>query len=225
VQHLALALSLFSLALSGCSKDVPAPPAASAAFTEAAAPGGPRTTWLFVGDSLTAGLGVGSDEVYTAHVARAMADRGLAWTVRNAGVSGDTTAGVLRRIDWLLTPDVHTAFLVIGGNDGLRGLPVEEAERNLDRIAEIAKAKGVRLVLGGMKIPTNYGAEYTRDFEALFPRVAARHSLPLMPFFLDGVGGVAEMNQPDGIHPNAKGHALLAERVMRFFDEEGLLGE
>lgn len=212
---------LFSIALValllGCRSQAEAPaPTAADSPRE-------RSTWLFVGDSLTAGYGVAGDEIYTAHVEAAFRERGLPWTVRNAGVSGDTTAGVLRRIDWLLTPDVHTVFLVIGANDGLRGLPTEEARKNLGAIVDAARERGARVVLAGMKLPRNYGEEYGRAFEQIYRDVAGDRKLPLMPFFLEGVGGVDALNLPDGIHPNPEGHAIIARHVLAFLTAESLL--
>jgi acyl-CoA thioesterase-1 len=215
----AASLSLL-VALAGC-KSQPEAPAAQAPLEAPAT--AERTTWLFVGDSLTAGFGVAADEIYTAHVEAAFRERGLPWTVRNAGVSGDTTAGVLRRIDWLLGPDVHTVFLVIGGNDGLRGLPVAEAQKNIARIVDAVTAKGARIVLAGMKMPPNYGDEYARAFERIYAAVARDKGVPLMPFFLDQVGGDNALNQPDGIHPNPDGHAKIARNVLQFLDQEKLL--
>lgn len=199
------------------SSEAPAPPPAPAA------PPAGRATWLFVGDSLTAGYGVAADEIYTAHVEAAFRERGLPFSVRNAGVSGDTTAGVLRRIDWLLTPDVHTVFLVIGGNDGLRGLPPEESRRNLAAIVDAVQGKGAHIVLAGMKVPPNYGEEHARAFEAIYPAVAKEKGAPLMPFFLAGVGGEDPLNLPDGIHPNPEGHAVIAKNVLAFLTDAGLL--
>lgn len=217
-----LATTMIALGVSGCGKDAPDPALGPAPEPEAQAPSGP--VLLCIGDSLTAGYGVLESEAWTQRLAEALEARGSEWTVRNAGVSGDTSAGVVRRLDWLLTEDVDVVFLAIGANDGLRGTPLSETKRNLEAIALAVKKAGKRLVLAGQKIPANYGPEYTEGFEALYRDLAEAQGVPLMPFLLEGVGGVAAMNLPDGIHPNAKGHAHIAERVLAFLDEEGIWG-
>ena len=229
-----LVAALFATSLAACGS--PSPDATAAASEGASPPGRPSTAapadvptepsvWLFVGDSLTAGYGLAAEEAYVADLGRRMTAAGLPWTVRNAGVSGDTSAGVLRRIDWLLTPDVHTVFLCIGGNDCLRGLPVADTRANLEATIAKARAKGVRVLLAGMKVPPNYGADHARAFEAVFPAVAREADVPLLPFLLDGVGGVPELNQADGIHPTAEGQRRVAAHVWDWLERESLLGD
>ncbi len=205
-------------------RDAPAPRGAASAkrAPEPArdAEAGPLV--LFLGDSLSAGLHLPSDEAFPAVLQRALADEGVPFRLLNAGSSGDTTAGGLRRIDWLLERSPDWVVVELGGNDGLRGVPVESIEANLNAIVERAQAKGARVVLLGMKLPPNYGAEYTSAFEAAFASVAARHELPFVPFFLDGVAGVAELNLPDGIHPTTEGHERAAANLVPVFRE--LLG-
>jgi len=166
-----------------------------------------------LGDSLTAGLGVAPDEAYPALLDARLRREGYGYRVVNAGVSGDTSAAGLRRVDWVLksTPDV--VIVALGANDGLRGLPVDALARNLEAIVSRVRATGARVLLAGMRVPPNYGADYTSAFAAVFPAVARRTGVPLAPFLLDGVAGDARLNQPDGIHPTAEGQRVIAERL------------
>lgn len=194
----------------------PEPSSASAAATvpEAApAPVAPERRVVFLGDSLTAGLGLPVEHAYPSLIAERLRSRGRGWTVVNAGVSGDTSAGGLRRLDWALDGGAALVVVALGGNDGLRGLPVEELERNLDAIVAKAKATGAAVVLAGMEAPTNTGPDYTRRFREVYPAVAARHGVTLLPFLLEGVAGEAALNQADGIHPNQEGAARVADLV------------
>ena len=176
----------------------------------------PRTI-VFFGDSLTAGYGLDdpSAEAFPA-VIQAKIDRaGLPWRVVNAGLSGETSAGGLRRVDWILRQPVDVFVLELGGNDGLRGIPPENTAANLQAIVDRVRAKSpaARIVLAGIAAPPNMGEEFTRAFAAVFPALAEKNHLPLIPFLLEGVAVRPELNQPDGIHPNVKGHALVAETV------------
>lgn len=181
-----------------------------------AAPAPSRPVVLFLGDSLTAGYGLAPEEAYPALLDKRWRERGSPFTARNAGVSGATTAGILESLDWSLAPDVGVVFLAIGANDGLRGLSLDQTRRNLDAIAKRARAGGRRVVLAGMKLPPNYGADYTRGFEKLYSDLARRHKLERLPFLLEGVAGRPELNLEDGIHPNAEGHRAIAALVDRF---------
>lgn len=205
---LVLALLLFS----ACT---PEPPAAAVA-----ASAGPVA--LFIGDSLTAGYGVEPEEAWPSLVSDAWSARGLNWRGRNAGVSGSTTAGALESARWALTPDVKLVFICIGGNDGLRGTPLVETNKNLDALLNEASKEGRAVVLAGMKIPPNYGADYANGFAALFPALARRHRAVFMPFLLEGVAADPRYNLPDGIHPNAEGHQRVAASVLAFLDSKGL---
>ncbi|MDX1643348.1 MAG: arylesterase [Thermoanaerobaculia bacterium] len=167
---------------------------------------------LFLGDSLTAGYGLGEEQAFPALVAEAMAEAGRPIEAVNAGVSGDTTAGGLARLEWLLRLEPDVVVVGLGGNDGLRGLDPEMTEANLRRIVEKAKASGAAVVLLGMRMPPNYG-EYAERFAALYPRLAAELEVALVPFLLEGVGGDPSLNLPDGIHPNPEGQRRLAETV------------
>lgn len=178
---------------------------------------------LFLGDSLTAGYGLSAAEAYPALLQKRWEKRGLPWKARNAGVSGATTAGTLESLSWNLTPDVKLVFLAIGANDGLRGLPAAQTRKNIAAIIERCRAAGARVILAGMKIPPNYGEEYSAAFEKNYAALAARYKLKLLPFLLEGVAGRRDKNLDDGIHPNADGHELIAGRVDAFFTKEKLL--
>ena len=166
-----------------------------------------------LGDSLTAGLGVAREEAYPALLEARLRREGYAYRVVNAGVSGDTSAGGLRRVDWVLRTRPDVVVVALGANDGLRGLPVEALRDNLEAIVRRLRAAGARVLLAGMRVPPNYGDAYARAFAAVFPDVARRTGVPLVPFLLDGVAGQARLNQADGIHPTAEGHRLMAERL------------
>ncbi|MGE0359695.1 MAG: arylesterase [Vicinamibacterales bacterium] len=168
---------------------------------------------VFLGDSLTAGLGLAAAETYPALIERRLQQRGQGWTVVNAGVSGDTSAGGVRRLAWAIEGGAAVVVVALGGNDGLRGLPVEELARNLDAIVAGAKAAGAAVILAGMEAPPNTGPDYTRRFRAVYAEVAARHRITLLPFLLDGVAGEAALNQADGIHPNPEGARRVADLV------------
>ena len=165
------------------------------------------------GNSLTAGLGVVPDQSYPAHLQRALDAAGYAYRVMNAGVSGETTAGGARRVSWVLNSKPAIVILELGGNDGLRGLGLQETKANLERIIQQLQQASVTVVLAGMKLPPNYGEDYTGGFEALYQALAKRYHLTLIPFFLDGVAGSSSLNQADGIHPTGEGYRLIVERV------------
>jgi acyl-CoA thioesterase I len=166
-----------------------------------------------LGDSLTAGLGVAADEAWPALIESRLRREGYAYRVVNAGVSGDTTAGGLRRVDWVLRSRPEVAVVALGANDGLRGLATDAMESNLVAIVERLRAGGARVLVAGMQVPPNYGAAYARAFSGVFPDVARRTGSPLVPFLLDGVAADPRLNQPDGIHPNAAGHRAIAEHI------------
>ena len=184
-------------------ENAPLPPVAGAT--------GPRV--VILGDSLTAGLGLPIAEAYPSLLQRRIADEGLHYTIVNAGVSGDTTAGGLSRLDWALAGDVRVLVVALGGNDGLRGLPVAELRRNLSEIIERAQARNIAVVLAGMEAPPNYGADYTVGFHRLYPELARKYRIAFVPFLLEHVGGSLDLNQSDGIHPNTEGARLVADNV------------
>ncbi|MDH4082834.1 MAG: arylesterase [Nitrospira sp.] len=167
------------------------------------------------GDSLTAGLGVQADESYPAQLQRRLDDLKYPYRVINAGVSGDTTAGGLRRVPWILKNEPELVILELGANDGLRGLSVDQTKSNLRQIVKQLKEAGAAVVLAGMKLPPNYGKDYTTRFEAIYPALAQEYHLPLIPFFLEGVGGASSLNQADGIHPTKDGYEIVVEQVLK----------
>ena len=178
------------------------------------APAGRRGPLLVaLGDSLTAGLGLDVDDAYPARLERALRDDGYPVTVVNAGVSGDTSAAGLSRAEWALDGDVRILILALGGNDGLRGLPVDQMQRNLSQILSLTADRGIRVLLAGMEAPPNFGAIYTAQFRAVFADLALEHEVAFLPFLLDGVAADPALNQADGIHPNADGAAIVAVRV------------
>ncbi len=169
---------------------------------------------LAFGDSLTAGLGVPMDAAYPAVLAKRLRDQGFDYQVINAGVSGETTAGGLRRLNWVLRrhkPDI--VILELGANDGLRGLNLQQMKKNLSGIIERFQKEDIKVILAGMKIPPNYGANYTTAFEQTFVALAAHYKLSLIPFFLEGVAAIPALNQRDGIHPNAKGYEVVIDKI------------
>jgi acyl-CoA thioesterase-1 len=168
---------------------------------------------VFLGDSLTAGFGLAEEQAFPAVVGELLAAQGLPVRVVNGGVSGDTSAGALARLDWLLTQEPDVVVVSIGGNDGLRGMPVDALEENLRSIARRARAAGARVLLTGQQIPTNYGPQYAGAFRELYRRVAREEGATLLPFLLEGVAMVPELNLPDGIHPNPEGQRRVAAQV------------
>ncbi|MFQ5527481.1 MAG: arylesterase [Thermoanaerobaculia bacterium] len=180
--------------------------------------GGPPRV-LFLGTSLTAGYGLSEEEAYPARLAELLAEDGTPIEAVNGGVSGDTSAGGLSRLDWLLRGEPEILLIELGANDGLRGLPVEMTEANLREAIGKAQAAGATVVVAGMMMPPNYGEEYARDFRELFPRVAEETGSVLVPFLLEGVAAVPDLNLPDGIHPNAEGQRVVAETVRPYLVE------
>jgi acyl-CoA thioesterase I len=189
------------------------PTASAAAGKPSNEPSRPRIVVL--GDSLTAGLGLVESEAYPSLLQEKLDDEGYEFEIVNAGVSGDTTAGGLRRLEWALEGDVKILIVALGANDALRGLSIDEMKGNLGTIIEGARARGVMVLLAGMEAPPNYGEEYTVKFRQVYRDLARTHQVSLVPFLLDGVAGEARLNQADGIHPNAEGARLIAETIWR----------
>ncbi len=179
-------------------------------------------TIVFFGDSLTAGYGLDNPgvESYPARIQKKIFAANLPWRVVNAGLSGETSAGGSRRVDWILRQPVTIFVLALGGNDGLRGLAPDVTQRNLASILARVKSThpDAKLVVAGMMMPANMGEEYARDFRAVFPAIAKESGATLMPFLLEGVGGDPKLNQPDGIHPTPEGHVIVAENVWRVLE-------
>jgi acyl-CoA thioesterase I len=171
-------------------------------------------TILALGDSLTAGYGLDGPQAFPVKLETALKAKGLDVVVINAGVSGDTAAQGAARLDWSLTDDVDAVLVALGGNDALRGLPPEQAEKALDDILAKLKAKDLPTLVLGMRSPPNLGPDYAAAFEPIFTRVAEKHGAGLYPFFLDGVAAEAKLNQADGIHPNAAGVDEIVRRVL-----------
>ena len=195
-----------------------ATPAATAAPATPPAESEPTTSKpkvVCLGDSLTAGLGLTPEDAYPALLEARLRDAGLDYEVANAGVSGDTSAGGLRRLEWSMAGDVKVLVLALGANDGLRGLPARELQENLSKIIATARARGAQVILAGMEAPPNFGETYTREFRAVYQDLAREHDVVLVPFLLEGVAGVPALNQADGIHPTAEGQRHIADTIWR----------
>lgn len=178
-------------------------------------PAGTRPRIVFLGDSLTAGLGLDRDQSVPALIQSQLDKEGYKYEVVNAGVSGDTSAGGLSRLDWSLQGDVRVLVLELGANDGLRGLPVENTKKNLDEIIRRAQSRGIKVLLTGMEALPQYGPTYTAQFQQIYRDLAATHHVALMPFYLEGVAGNPDLNQADGIHPNPEGARIVEAHVWR----------
>ena len=221
VSRLSSVVVAVSVALAACAPSSPdgeRPPQDTAFATPAAADGAPesREGWprvVVLGDSLTAGLGLPAGEAYPALLQWRADAEGWAVEVVNAGRSGDTTAGGLRRLDWALEGDVRVLIVALGGNDGLRGLPVGQMKQNLAAILERATDRGIRVLLAGMEALPNFGAAYTAEFRQVFRDLAAEYDVVFVPFLLEGVAGETALNQPDRFHPNAAGTERVAAHL------------
>jgi acyl-CoA thioesterase-1 len=199
------------LYLVGCSNESASNDAAS---KTAALKQPTRKTIVAMGDSLTAGLGVNESEAYPAQLQRKLAGDGYDFNIVNAGVSGETSSGALSRIEWVIStlkPDI--IILETGANDGLRGIDPDILRKNLDRIVSVIKANNIKVLLCGMKILPNMGPEYSKAFMRVYPEIAKKHAIPLIPFFLEGVGGDPRFNQPDRLHPTAKGYRRVVDHI------------
>lgn len=178
-------------------------------------------TIVFFGDSLTAGYGLSKDQAFPALIEQNLRKKGIHHKVVNAGLSGETSAGGLGRIDWVLNQPVDIFILELGANDGLRGLPLEQTRKNLQGIIDKVKNRfpTVKIVIAGMMVPPNLGNDYTQEFQAIFPALAKKNQAALIPFLLEGVAGIENLNLPDGIHPNADGHQIVAGNVMKVIEK------
>lgn len=218
----ALALSFLTLVGCGGSTSSTSPPSSTEAQPSASAPAAAperpaqadnRPRLVFLGDSITAGLGLEPEQAYPTLIQQKADAESLGYRVVNAGVSGDTSAGGLSRLEWALDGDVQVLVVALGGNDGLRGLPPEELRKNLATIIERAQAKKIRVVLAGMEAPPNFGQTYTVSFRRVYADLAKQYGVPLIPFLLQGVAGIEGLNQRDGIHPTAEGARTVADNV------------
>ena len=185
-------------------------------FVPTSLAGGSSPVILAFGDSLTAGFGVPDAQSYPARLQKIIIENGYPHQVVNGGVSGDTTAGGVRRIKWLMKHNPEIVILELGANDGLRGLSLKEMESNLEQIIVICKEGGAKVLLTGMKVPPNYGEEYTVEFEKIYIRLAEKHKLSLVPFLLEGVAGRREYTQPDGIHPLGSGYEIVVQTIWKY---------
>jgi acyl-CoA thioesterase-1 len=216
LRSLLAALALLGGACTG--SDIARPePAVQAVAETAEEPGqsASRPRIVFLGDSLTAGLGLPRESSVPSLIQARLDAEDYRYEVVNAGVSGDTSAGGLRRLDWALEGEVEILVLELGANDGLRGLPVAQMKRNLSEIMTQAAQRGITIILTGMEAPPNYGPEYTAEFRKAFRDLADEHDVAFVPFFLDGVAGVPSLNNSDGIHPNAAGSRLIEQTIWR----------
>lgn len=209
---------LIALLLTACSNnanDTTVPAANNHADTATTAARTKAKTILFFGNSLTAGYGLEPAQAFPALIQKKIDSLSLPYQVVNAGVSGETSAGGASRVDWILKQPVDIFVLELGANDGLRGIPVAETRKNLQSIIDKVKEAypQAKIVLAGMQVPPNMGQQYASDFRALFPELAQNNNAALVPFLLEGVGGIAELNLGDGIHPTAQGHQILAQNV------------
>lgn len=172
---------------------------------------------LFFGDSLTAGYGLSPEEAFPALAEKQLVKNGKNVKIVNAGLSGETSAGGLTRIDWVLRQPIDVFVLELGANDGLRGLPIDQTKKNLQAIIDKVKVKNpnVKVLITGMMVPPNMGSAYTTQFTAIFPELAKKNNATLMPFLLEGVAGDEKLNQADGIHPNIEGHKIVATNITK----------
>lgn len=204
--------------LAACNEDAPNQhpnPASSPDSTSRGEdPRNPGPIVVFLGDSLTAGLHLPAEEAFPDRVGALLGAEGSPIEVRNAGVSGDTSAGGARRIEWLLTQEPDLLVLELGANDGLRGTPVEDTEANLRAILDACADAGVPVLLLGMRLPPNYGPDYITEFEAIYPRLAQDYGLPFMPFLLEPIADQPDLFLEDMLHPNAEGHQAVADALL-----------
>ncbi len=177
-------------------------------------------TILVLGDSLTEGYRLGKEEAYAAVMEQELKKTYSDIKVINGGVSGSTTASAPKRLDWYLKAKPDIMILALGANDGLRGIKVEETRKNLESVIVKAKDQGIKVIMAGMRMPPNYGKEYRESFDRIFPDLAKKHGLKLIPFLLENVAGKPNLNLPDGIHPNPEGHKIMAKTVMKALEGE-----
>jgi acyl-CoA thioesterase I len=210
------AIAALALCVAACAQTPPREETATPQEiqTAAAQPESNRPRIVILGDSLTAGLGLADPSLaYPSLLQRRLDEAGLDYEIVNAGVSGDTSAAGLRRLDWSLAGDVRILVLALGGNDGLRGLPPEDLKKNLAAMIEAAQKRNILVVLAGMEAPPNFGRDYIVSFHNVYTDLAEQYDVPLVPFLLDKVAGIQALNQRDGIHPTADGARIVADNV------------
>ena len=220
---LATLLYLFILFFTGCNRQDLSSKESQTAILEPVtpdpAPSAKRI--LFFGNSLTAGYGVEPEQAFPYLIQQKLDSLGLPYQVINGGLSGETTASGVNRIEWVLREPIEVMILELGGNDGLRGVDPDETTRNLQEIVDLAQKKypDMQIIIAGMEAPPNMGSEYVSSFRNVFKGVADGNNLPLIPFLLEGVGGEPELNLPDGIHPNPEGHQIVAKNVWKILKQ------
>jgi acyl-CoA thioesterase-1 len=204
--------------LSACSSN---PEKTQAENGEQAAESTAKKTILFFGNSLTAGYGIDPEESFAGRIQSRLDSLKKEYRVINGGLSGETTAGGLSRLDWFLEEEPYLFVLELGGNDGLRGIAISETKKNLLAIVDKVRAKypNTKIILAGMQIPPNMGKEYTEEFKAIYPAVAKEKNIELIPFLLEGVAGNPDLNLPDGIHPTPEGHRIVMETLWPFISK------
>lgn len=175
---------------------------------------------IFLGDSLTEGYGVAQEKAFPQIISEKFKKDNSTWTLIASGSSGSTSASTLSRLKWVTKDKPDIVFILMGSNDGLRGLKVEETEKNLAEAIDWAKKNKIKIILGQLRVPPNYGKDYDKKFLNVFNRLAKKYKIPLAPFLLDEVAGNAQLNQADGIHPNEKGHAIIAENIYKYLKKE-----
>lgn len=216
-------LVIMALIIAGCNGKQQSSAESDTDSTKSSATANAETmkTILFFGNSLTAGYGLEAEESFPALIQNKIDSLGLPYKTINAGLSGETSAGGKARIDWLLKQKIDVFVLELGANDGLRGIPVTETQKNLQDIIDQVKAKypKVKLVLAGMQVPPNMGSKYASDFRQIFTQLAEKNDMILVPFLLDKVAGIEELNQSDGIHPTAEGQIILAENIWQVMED------
>lgn len=177
-------------------------------------------TVLVMGDSLTEGYRLSKEEAYPHLLETELKPKHPDLKIINGGISGSTSASAMKRLDWYIRARPDIMILALGANDGLRGVKTEETLKNLDAVIVKAKGQGIKVILGGMRMPPNYGKEYTEKFNAIFPALAKKHDLIFIPFILEGVAANPKLNLPDGIHPNPEGHKVMAKNVKKYLEPE-----
>lgn len=214
-------LLLFTGILAACDSSSDKKEAETQEVTEQQAPESAQKTILFFGNSLTAGYGIEQDDAFSGLTQARIDSLGLNYRVINGGLSGETTAGGLSRLDWFLEDEPAIFVLELGGNDGLRGILPSESKKNLLAIIDKVRAKypDTKIILAGMQIPPNMGQDYTDEFKGIYPEVAAEKNVTLIPFLLEGVAGNPDLNLPDGIHPTEAGHKIVFETIWPYIKE------
>ena len=180
----------------------------------------PRNLFLFMGDSLTVGYNLNKEEAFPSLIGKYWQEKKIPFRSKIVGASGYTSISILSNLNWYLTDEVHTVFLCIGGNDGLRGFNLSQTRKNIISIIKKCKKKSIRVILAGIKLPPNRGKKYCAKFESMYLEIAQEMKLKLMPFLLKDVAGIPKYNLGDGIHPNAQGHEIVAKNILHFFSQE-----